>query len=125
MTATKEPPSVASVKAVIQAFFDAINAEDTKALQAKFHPEADLTIIRQDPALPPPVIYLTWSRSQDHQLLILVLYYRNASPGPPHHQTPESPPLTGLPSRSSSSSSRKGRGGVKANLGRNCMKSRT
>lgn len=43
---------VHAIKALIQAFFDAINAEDIKGLQAKFLPKANLTIIRQDPPLP-------------------------------------------------------------------------
>lgn len=45
---------VTAIKALIQTFFDAINAEDIKALQATFTPGANLTIIRQDPPLPPP-----------------------------------------------------------------------
>ncbi|KAK7739230.1 hypothetical protein SLS53_005868 [Cytospora paraplurivora] len=43
---------VKAIKALIQSFFDAINAADTKALQSHFAPSADLTIIRQDPPLP-------------------------------------------------------------------------
>ncbi|ROW13357.1 hypothetical protein VPNG_05499 [Cytospora leucostoma] len=43
---------VKAIKALIQSFFDAINAADTRALQSHFVPSADLTIIRQDPPLP-------------------------------------------------------------------------
>lgn len=41
-----------AIKALIQAFFDSINAADTKALKSHFLPAANLTIIRQDPPLP-------------------------------------------------------------------------
>ncbi|KKY39496.1 hypothetical protein UCDDA912_g00479 [Diaporthe ampelina] len=41
-----------AIKALIQAFFDSINAVDTKALESHFLPAANLTIIRQDPPLP-------------------------------------------------------------------------
>lgn len=54
MTATKETANVKAIKAAIQTFFDSINAADTKALLASFFPSANLTIIRQDPPLPPP-----------------------------------------------------------------------
>ncbi|KAF2099530.1 hypothetical protein NA57DRAFT_75030 [Rhizodiscina lignyota] len=40
------------IKSLIQSFFDAINASDTKALQEHFFPTASLTILRQDPPLP-------------------------------------------------------------------------
>lgn len=41
-----------AIKALIQAFFDSINAADTKALKSHFLPAANLTIIRQDPPRP-------------------------------------------------------------------------
>lgn len=41
-----------AIKALIQAFFDSINAADTKSLRSHFLPAANLTIIRQDPPLP-------------------------------------------------------------------------
>ncbi|KAJ0107418.1 hypothetical protein J7T55_009383 [Diaporthe amygdali] len=41
-----------AIKALIQAFFDSINAADSKALKSHFFPAANLTIIRQDPPLP-------------------------------------------------------------------------
>lgn len=54
MTAVDTPnaEAVQAIKALIQAFFDSINAADTKALQSLFFPGANLTIIRQDPPLP-------------------------------------------------------------------------
>ncbi|ROV98659.1 hypothetical protein VSDG_04309 [Cytospora chrysosperma] len=51
---TQVAEDAGAIKALIQAFFDAINAADTKALQSCFFPGANLTIIRQDPALLPP-----------------------------------------------------------------------
>ncbi|KAF2703191.1 hypothetical protein K504DRAFT_463600 [Pleomassaria siparia CBS 279.74] len=42
-----------AIKAVIQKFFDAINAADTDALGSHFSANANLTIIRQEPPLPP------------------------------------------------------------------------
>ncbi|KAK3061466.1 hypothetical protein LTS18_006143 [Coniosporium uncinatum] len=52
------PPSsdTESIKRLIQHFFDTINAADTKALQATFLPEGNITIIRQDPPSNPPPI---------------------------------------------------------------------
>lgn len=44
---------VKAIKALIQSFFNAINAADTEALRSHFVPSAGLTIIRQDPPLPP------------------------------------------------------------------------
>ncbi|KAH8785279.1 hypothetical protein F5883DRAFT_514930 [Diaporthe sp. PMI_573] len=41
-----------AIKALIQAFFDSINAADTKSLRSHFLPAANLTIIRQDPPRP-------------------------------------------------------------------------
>lgn len=41
-----------AIKALIQAFFDSINAADTKSLKSHFLPAASLTIIRQDPPRP-------------------------------------------------------------------------
>lgn len=41
-----------AIKALIQGFFDSINAADSKALGSHFLPAANLTIIRQDPPLP-------------------------------------------------------------------------
>lgn len=43
---------VEAIKALIQAFFDSINAADPKSLQSHFFPSAGLTIIRQDPPRP-------------------------------------------------------------------------
>lgn len=43
---------VEAIKALIQAFFDSINAADPKALRSHFFPSAGLTIIRQDPPRP-------------------------------------------------------------------------
>lgn len=43
----------AAIKALIQAFFDSINASDPKGLQSHFFPKAGLTIIRQDPPRAP------------------------------------------------------------------------
>lgn len=45
---------VEAIKALIQAFFDSINAADPKSLQGHFFPSAGLTIIRQDPPRPDP-----------------------------------------------------------------------
>lgn len=45
--------NVEAIKALIQAFFDSINAADAKALQSHFFPSAGLTIIRQDPPREP------------------------------------------------------------------------
>lgn len=44
---------VEAIKALIQAFFDAINAADAQALQSHFFPSANLTILRQDPPRDP------------------------------------------------------------------------
>ncbi|POS77492.1 hypothetical protein DHEL01_v204126 [Diaporthe helianthi] len=41
-----------AIKALIQAFFDSINAADTKSLKSHFLPAATLAIIRQDPPRP-------------------------------------------------------------------------
>lgn len=41
-----------AIKALIQGFFDSINAADTKSLETHFLPAANLTIIRQDPPRP-------------------------------------------------------------------------
>lgn len=54
MTATKDSSDVEAIKKLISSFFDSINAADTKALLSHFWPCANLTIIRQDPPLPPP-----------------------------------------------------------------------
>jgi hypothetical protein len=54
MTHTKDTHhDTAAIKTVIQCFFDAINAADTVALATHFFASANLTIIRQDPPLPP------------------------------------------------------------------------
>lgn len=45
---------IQAIKALIQAFFDSINAADPKSLQGHFFPSAGLTIIRQDPPRPDP-----------------------------------------------------------------------
>lgn len=55
MTATDAhiTDDIRAIKALIQAFFDSINAADTKSLKSHFFPSAGLTIIRQDPPLDP------------------------------------------------------------------------
>ncbi|KAF9739875.1 hypothetical protein PMIN01_02510 [Paraphaeosphaeria minitans] len=53
MTAIKETPDVAAIKALIQSFFDRINASDAKGLGTLFFPGANLSILRQDPAWDP------------------------------------------------------------------------
>ncbi|SMR41895.1 unnamed protein product [Zymoseptoria tritici ST99CH_1A5] len=99
MTATKEPASAAGVKSTIEAFFDAINAEDTKALQARFHPKAGLTIIRQDPPLPPDgsrtptpdsriSAVNTFSIEQFIALIEEGQKQRKGKPGPKLHEAP-------------------------------------
>lgn len=50
---TQTSDDVQAIKALIQAFFDTINAADSKAMQSHFFPSAGLTIIRQDPPLDP------------------------------------------------------------------------
>lgn len=54
MTATKDIEDVEAIKALIQAFFDRVNDNDPAGLQALFVPNANLTILRQDPPRPPP-----------------------------------------------------------------------
>lgn len=46
-TNTSHANDIKAIKALIQAFFDSINAADPKALQSHFFPSAGLTIIRQ------------------------------------------------------------------------------
>ncbi|OAG08483.1 uncharacterized protein CC84DRAFT_1162431 [Paraphaeosphaeria sporulosa] len=53
MTAIKETPDVAAIKALIKSFFDRINASDGKGLATLFLPGANLSILRQDPARDP------------------------------------------------------------------------
>ncbi|PPJ51571.1 hypothetical protein CBER1_09881 [Cercospora berteroae] len=53
MTQIKDSPEVQSIKSLIQAFFDAINAADIEGLGTYFAPEANLTIIRQEPPRAP------------------------------------------------------------------------
>ncbi|GIZ42501.1 hypothetical protein CKM354_000576700 [Cercospora kikuchii] len=53
MTQIKDSPEVKAIKALIQAFFDAINAADIEGLGTYFAPEANLTIIRQEPPRAP------------------------------------------------------------------------
>lgn len=53
MTQTKDSPQTHAIKSLIQSFFDAINAADTTALGNLFFPNANLTIIRQDPPRAP------------------------------------------------------------------------
>lgn len=52
---------IEAIKALIQAFFDSINAADAKALQSHFFPSAGLTIIRQDPPREPSSPIITTS----------------------------------------------------------------
>lgn len=54
MTAIKENQDVQAIKALIQSFFDRINDSDAKGLGKLFIPNANLSIIRQDPARDPP-----------------------------------------------------------------------
>lgn len=49
MTQMKESADIRAIKSLIQDFFDAINAADTKALGHTFLPNGTLAIIRQDP----------------------------------------------------------------------------
>lgn len=53
MTAIKETPEVHAIKALIQSFFDRINTSDAKGLATLFLPNANLSILRQDPARDP------------------------------------------------------------------------
>lgn len=53
MTQIELEPEAGAIRSLIATFFAAITAADTKALQALFYPAASLSIIRQDPALPP------------------------------------------------------------------------
>lgn len=59
------------IKALIQAFFDSINAADTKALASHFFPSAGLTIIRQDPPLDPEASSDAAITSQDAKLTVV------------------------------------------------------
>lgn len=54
MTATKDIDDIEAIKTLIQAFFDRVNENDPPGLQNLFVPNAHLTILRQDPPLPPP-----------------------------------------------------------------------
>lgn len=62
---------IRAIKALIQAFFDSINAADTKALKSHFFPSAGLTIIRQDPPLDPEGSGDT-NAAQDAKLTVLI-----------------------------------------------------
>jgi len=48
---------ISAIKQLIQRFFDAINASDTKALGSHFFPTANLTIVRQEPPRNPSPSY--------------------------------------------------------------------
>ncbi|CAN8106295.1 unnamed protein product [Discula destructiva] len=61
---------VRAIKALIQGFFDSINAADTKTLASHFFPSAGLTIIRQDPPLEPETSVA--STSQDAKLTVVI-----------------------------------------------------
>lgn len=91
---------VKAIRALIQAFFDAINAADTKALQAQFFPSANLTIIRQDPPLAPGA---DAQGAEEDKLTVLIRTpiekfiklvedgqkRRKGRPGPDLHETPD------------------------------------
>ncbi|KAF2445157.1 hypothetical protein P171DRAFT_431900 [Karstenula rhodostoma CBS 690.94] len=79
MTATKETPDVHAIKALIQSFFDRINASDAKGLATLFLPHANLSILRQDPARD-PASDSPWSS---------VLLPHNAVPTTPHNADDE------------------------------------
>ncbi|KAF2216090.1 hypothetical protein CERZMDRAFT_82134 [Cercospora zeae-maydis SCOH1-5] len=53
MTQITDSPDVQSIKLLIQAFFDAINAADIEGVGTYFDPHANLTIIRQEPPRAP------------------------------------------------------------------------
>lgn len=63
-----------AIKALIQAFFDSINAADTKSLKSHFLPAASLTIIRQDPPRPvdPEEGSSGTSASDDEKLTVVI-----------------------------------------------------
>lgn len=61
-----------AIKALIQAFFDSINAADTKAMASHFFPSAGLTIIRQDPPLDPETSSEDASASPDAKLTVVI-----------------------------------------------------
>lgn len=64
---------IKAIKALIQAFFDSINAADTKALRSHFLPAANLTIIRQDPPLPAdPEQRTNTAQSDDEKLTVVI-----------------------------------------------------
>lgn len=63
---------IQAIKALVQAFFDSINAADTKALASHFFPSAGLTIIRQDPPLDPEASGDTSSGSHDEKLTVVI-----------------------------------------------------
>lgn len=74
MTAIDEQNAgdVQSIKALIQAFFDSINAADTKTLATHFLPSAGLTIVRQDPPLDPsPAGAASTAADQDAKLTVV------------------------------------------------------
>lgn len=64
---------VEAIKALIQAFFDAINAADTHALQSHFYPSAGLTILRQDPPRDPPPSSPSSSTTEKKESLTVVI----------------------------------------------------
>lgn len=64
MTATKDIDDIEAIKALIQSFFDRVNENDPPGLQGLFVPNANLTILRQDPPHPPPSSSLASSLPQ-------------------------------------------------------------
>lgn len=93
-----------AIKALIQAFFDSINAADTKALRSHFFPSAGLTIIRQDPPLPPESSGDANASTQDEKLTVVIRTdiekfikliedgekrRRGQPPGPVLHESPD------------------------------------
>ncbi|KAJ4417244.1 hypothetical protein N0V82_006277 [Gnomoniopsis sp. IMI 355080] len=63
---------IRAIKALIQAFFDSINAADTKALASHFFPSAGLTIIRQDPPRDPEAPGGDASTAKDEKLTVVI-----------------------------------------------------
>lgn len=63
---------IKAIKALIQAFFDSINAADPKTLGSHFFPSAGLTIVRQDPPLPSESSGDADARAQDEKLTVVM-----------------------------------------------------
>ena len=61
-----------AIKALIQAFFDSINAADTKSLKSHFLPAANLTIIRQDPPRPADPAAAAATQDDDEKLTVVI-----------------------------------------------------